>query len=194
MSKSNEPEDNTIVQDGNTVHGDLAGRDINKPVTVNIGHISALRRRSQELKELYVHDQNYRGFIEKLQKFLTTAESSKQPRNLEEKLTAGNRADLVNEGKRLKERFYKKINKHQFSEQAQELFAHILAQINTFFNSKIRPLIIENQQPSVIDALIYDDLVKVIYDDVGDGPLDIDTEDIKGMLYYLTGTCHLEWD
>lgn len=197
MSKD-DSDSGTVSQTHNKAGGDIAGGNIDKSTTTtkitNIGNISALRRRSHELKELYVKDEEYRGFIEKLQKFLTTAESDRTPRSLEEKLTAGKRTDLVHEAKVAKERFYKKLNKHQFSDQAQELFAHILAQINSFFNSKVRPRIREGRSASEIDDLIYDELVKKIYDDVGDGALNIDTEEIKGMLFYLTGTCHLEWE
>ncbi len=185
---------NKVKQSGNTAHGDVVGRD--KTVTNNYfsKDVSALRRRSQELKDLYKNEPEFKGFIEKLEKFMTNAEGDKKSRTLEEKLKSGKRDDLVIEAKTLKERFSKKISKHQFSEQAQELFAHILAQINTFFNSKVRPLIAQGVDSSEIDSLIYEELIKDIYNDVGDGSLNIDMQDIKGMLFYLTGNCHLEWD
>jgi hypothetical protein len=185
---------NKVVQKDNAAEGDLVGRDKNVTNILVQGQISALRRRSQELKELYSNDEGYRGFIEKLQKYLTYAESNRAVRSLEEKLTAGQRADLVGEAKVLKEQFAKKISRHQFSDQAQELFSHILAQIHSFFNSKVRPLIAAKTDNVVIDALIYDELIKKIYDEVGDGTLNIDMQEIRGMLFYLTGNCHLEWD
>jgi len=185
---------NKVKQVANIIHGDNAGRDIHKSTNIYNTDTSALRRRSEELNDLYCKDPEYKGFIEKLQKYLTPAEGQKRSRNLEEKLRTGNRDDLVEEALRLKENFSKKIHKNQFSEQAQELFAHILAQINSFFNSKIRPLILSDAPAEHIDKLIYDELVIKIYDDVGNCKLDIDTEEIKGMLFYLTGNCHLEWD
>jgi hypothetical protein len=187
-------ESNKVKQTGNVILGDNAGRDIHKNTNIYNTDTSALRRRSDELVEKYVQDAEFKGFIEKLQKYLTPAEGQKKVRNLEEKLQAGNRGDLVEEALKLKEDFSKKIHKNQFSEQAQELFAHILAQINSYFNSKIRPLILKDTPSIEIDKLIYEELVMKIYDDVGTCKLDIDTQDIKGMLYYLTGNCHLEWD
>lgn len=192
MSKKDEGS-SQVQQNNNTVNnGDIVAGD--KTSNNFFGGSTALRRMSTQLKELYSNDEEYKGFIEKLQKYLTYAENQQTVRGVEDKLKAGKREDLIEQAKELKERFYKKINKHQFSEQAQNLFAHILSQIHSFFNSKVRPLIKASKPPAEIDALIYDELVKRIYDDVGDCGLNIDTEDIRGMLFYLTGNCHLEWE
>lgn len=175
-------------------NGDNAAGNINKKTINHYGPSSTLKRLSEELNESYASDEDYKGYIEKLEKYLTYAEGQQNVRDLEEKLRAGNREELIQEAKKLKERFSMKISRNQFSDQAQTLFAHILAKINSFFNSKVKTLINEDKPASDIDSLIYDELVTSIYDDVGDCGLDIDTEDIRGMLFYLTGNCHLEWE
>ena len=37
-------------------------------------------------------------------------------------------------------------------------------------------------------------LIQIIYNDIGNSKLGIDADEIRGMIFYLTGNCHLEWD
>ena len=148
-------------------------------------------------RENYRHeieqDNNHQEFIDELQDYMKRVPGIEQ-RNLEEKLLAAKRDDLVVNAKHLKEQFTKKIYKHTFSPTAQNIFVHILAKINSCFRLRIKPLIHENSSPRTVDEAIYKEIVECIYMDVGNSELSINMDDIHGMLFYLTGNCYIEWD
>jgi hypothetical protein len=42
--------------------------------------------------------------------------------------------------------------------------------------------------------MIYTELLVPIYDEVGSSELDLDLNDLRGMMYFLGGNCHVAWD
>ena len=114
-------------------------------------------------------------------------------RDLEQKLHAANRTDLLFDGLRWKEQFSKKLTRLQFSLHAQELFLHILSKIHTYFVLTVRPQVIEGALRSEVDALIYQ-LIRELYEEVGDSELDLTMTDLHGMVYFLAGNCHIDWN
>ena len=38
-----------------------------------------------------------------------------------------------------------------------------------------------------------DEVVHAIIESLEDNPLILNYQELKGMLYYLTGTCHINW-
>ncbi len=75
-----------------------------------------------------------------------------------------------------------------------EWVLHILAMINSSFQLKIKPMIRENKSSGLVDKAIYDEIVKSIYYEVGNSELEINMDYIRGMVYYLTGNCYIEWE
>lgn len=75
------------------------------------------------------------------------------------------------------------------------MYALILGEIHTYFNHFIRPKIAASSEVGEIDAAIYE-LANSIANKIANAPpeLGIGIAEIVGMLYYLTGNCHLEWD
>jgi hypothetical protein len=110
---------------------------------------------------------------------------------LEAKLDAAGREDLTRYAIELKEKFHKKLTKDQLSTSRQQAYVQILSYIRTSFLGKVRPLISSGDQVAV-DQEIHN-IVVDIYGQVSETLYDITTEHILGMLYYLTGKCHLEW-
>lgn len=180
-----------INQTGNTVFGDQAGRDINKLYLPKKG---PLREIAEKITVMYESDETFQGFIDELLHFTEQHEKErKEFKGLEVKLTeAGYREDL-NEALILKEKFSKKIFQNQFSEQVQNLYVKILAHINTVFKMKVLPLIRAGKEEVVIKDEIFISIINPIHEQLAPTSINITMDEVRGMLYFLTGNCHIEW-
>jgi hypothetical protein len=178
-----------VTQSHNYAAGDIAARDINKTV-IQHSPSSALREMADKFKLECESDKHLSSFIDRLEHFLTEA-SEIPSRDLATKLQAGARGDLVESALQLKEQFTKKLLKYQFSEQAQQIFAHVLSKIHAFYAYRVVPL--AKSPRAEVDALIYNELLVPLYDEVGGCKL-IDLTDLQGMVYFLGGNCHIKWD
>ena len=178
-----------VRQEKNIVGGNMVGGDfisIPEPKT-------PLRKMAESYRLEVERNPAQQEFIEELQDYMKRVPGHEQ-RNLEKKLSAAKRDDLIANAILLKEKFTKKLYKHTFSPEAQRIFVHILAKINSSFQLKIKPIIRENESSRLVDKAIYDEIVEVIYNEVGSSELEINIDDIHGMLYYLTGNCYIEWE
>ncbi len=118
---------------------------------------------------------------------------------LEQKLLEGNRKDLINDAIWLKEEYYKKLTKYQLYQSAQKIQAHLLASILERFRNKIYPLIISNADDVTVSSAISDEIVNPLVslieqEGLEDNILGFSATDIEGMVYYLTGRCHIKWN
>lgn len=178
-----------VRQDKNIVGGNVVGGDfISIPETK-----TPLRKMAESYRLEVERNPAQKEFIEELQDYMKRVPGHEQ-RNLEQKLSAAKRDDLIPNAKILKEKFAKKLYKHTFSPAAQNIFVHILAMINSCFQLKIKPMIRENKSSRLVDKAIYDEIVEAIYFEVGSSELEINMDYIHGMLYYLTGNCYIEWE
>lgn len=114
-------------------------------------------------------------------------------RNLETKLTEVNLEELVKEAEELKQLISMLILKNQNYRSAQKIITLLLDEVATIFNSKIKPCINCDTTKLVAEQLISQHLESGIKEHLGQNVLDIYNRQIKGMLYFLTGNCHLEW-
>lgn len=178
-------------QIGNVVTGDNAGRDLHKVEHHHHHATSSLRQIAERYREAHRDDVVFEGFIERLQHFMADVTSG-EFLGLDAKLRAGRRASYIPSAIQLKEEFTKKLYKHQFSEHAQDVFAHILAHIHVSFLNKVRPKIAAGFAIHEVDEIVHG-LVADVYDQVGSSPLNITMTEVQGMLYFLTGNCHIEW-
>lgn len=118
---------------------------------------------------------------------------------LEQKLIDGNRQDLIDDALWLKEEYYKKLTKYQLYQSAQKIQAHLLASILEKFRNCVLPLIKENatnvEVNNAISNQIINPLISLIEQEgIEDNLLGFSATDIEGMIYYLTGRCHLKWN
>jgi len=177
-----------VRQDGNVVGGNMVGGDF-----ISIPEIKTPLRKMAESYRLEVErNPAQKEFIEELQDYMKRVPGHER-RDLEQKLSEAKRDDLIANATFLKEKFAKKLYKHTFSPTAQRIFVDILAMINSSFQLKIKPMIIENESSRLVDKAIYDEIVKAVYYEVGNSDLEINMDHIQGMLYYLTGNCYIEW-
>ena len=112
---------------------------------------------------------------------------------LEKKLEQGKRFDLKDKAVRLKNRFDRKITKKQLSPIVQKVHLQVLSSIITAFELNVRPLIVSNADTSKVDAAIYEEVILPAHEGIIRFNDMITTEDVRGMLYFLTGKCHLVW-
>lgn len=177
------------MQRDNTA-GVIAGRDANI-------HIQEAPRRSPlaALVERYraeaERDKNLREFIENIQLFLDPA--TEELVDLERKLELGQRSAEYRTALRMKESFYKKLLTHQLSPAAQEIFAHLLGFIHNRFQAVVVPLIAAGTAREEVDAVLASQVLEPTHELLVDNALSIHFQDLRGMLYYLTGSCHIKW-
>ena len=99
---------------------------------------------------------------------------------------------------RLKQGYAKKATKYQYYEMANRIDDYLFAILSNRFDDYVYPLIV-NQRPlaDIKQAVSEQVIIPVMKDLNENGEDDIDlcytTDDILGMLYYLTGNCHINW-
>lgn len=137
-------------------------------------------------------DQELSGFISELQDYINV-----NPRRrivgLENKLNNSGRSSFIDNGITLKDRFSRKLYKNQLSLSAQTIYLHVLAYISKTFRHKIKPLLLAEVSDLDLQNAIFDEIVDHIYDQIAAPTVNLTIEDIEGMLYFLSGQCHLDW-
>ncbi len=186
-----------VSQSNNEVKGDLAGNDINKP-TYNIGRTS-IGGKSQ-LEKLYDRLEKEREsstiFSEIVDDLLHYKKNADENEfiGLEKKLENGNRTSYLNFAEKSKEKFAKKLLRNEHSETAQLIYAFLLAKVYSSFEFNIAPRIKENHPEIFINELVSEFIIRPLEDILGENLLRIYDDDINGMIYFLTGNCHIKWD
>lgn len=147
-----------------------------------------LNRYREELK----NDYRTTEIVAELKRF--TAPAVNDLRTLEEKLKAGNRADLVGFATEAKELFVKKLAKFSLFESAQAIHVHVLSRIYSTFETQILPMIRAHTARDKVELAIQHRIIEPILLDLQENPFGYSHQDIYGMVYYLTGNCKVAWD
>lgn len=183
------------TQIGIKAGGDVAGGDIYKSQTIIIETAKTqLGGVIEQLREQIGKDPEAAEFVESLLSWINP-KSTELTRDLAEKLNACGKGHLICDALEAKERFAKQLKKTTFNPALQEIYAYILGEIYTNFNHRIKPKIATAVEPGSIEGAIAD-LASTITSQISSAPpsLGVGMTEIVGMLYYLTGNCHLEWD
>jgi hypothetical protein len=190
--------ENGTTQTGNTLgSGDMAARDINKPV-YNFGKTSFGGQ--SQLEKLYIkleeEKKNSQTFTEIINELLHYQEYAKNTPiiGLEKKLENGNRLNYLEFAEISKEKFAKKILLNEHSESAQLIYAFLLAKVYTSFQTNIYSRLNEGHPEGFINQLITESIVKPLEELLGDNLLRIYDDEIYGMVYFLTDNCHIKWN
>lgn len=99
---------------------------------------------------------------------------------------------------RLKQGYAQKATKYQYYEMANRIDDYLFAILSNRFDDYVYPLIV-NQRPlaDIKQAVSEQVIIPVMKELNENGEDDIylcyTTDDILGMLYYLTGNCHINW-
>lgn len=177
--------------------------NIDKQVNIahNTGHIfttptTRLSKRFLKLKEEVQADTRYNGVMDELNRYLTKLDGVET----EVKLRDGGFGDKeITRAIERKMEYSKKLEKGRYFLSAQWINSQLLAKIKIDFEEKVeRPLIsTEASKEEILDAVLHHvvepmlDLLNV--EGEHDEFLNYNAEDVYGMIYYLTGKCHLNW-
>lgn len=120
-------------------------------------------------------------------------------KGLEEKLQDGGFGNtFIQKAKWQKETYAKKATKYECYPAAQEIFLNLFARIKNDFDVVVYPLILQGTDVSEILKVIREQIVLPIMEILNENGekdqfLYLNMDHIYGMLYYLTGMCHLNW-
>jgi hypothetical protein len=136
----------------------------------------------------------YREFCDELNRFFNK-KNPKKIRNLQEKLSAGDRDAIIDNAMEAKDYAVKKITKYTHYQTAQEIFTYLLTNIKTTFVHEIYPKIKSKRFENFeIDDLVYEKIIEPTLVSASESSICIDKTTIYGLLYLLTGNCYIEWD
>lgn len=183
------------TQIGINAGGDVAGGNIDKSQTIIFEKTKTqLGGVIDQLREQIGKDPEAAEFVESLLSWINP-KNTELTRDLTEKLNACGKGHLICDALEAKERFAKQLKRTTFNPAIQEIYAYILGEIYTNFNHRIKPKIKTAIEPGAIEGAIAD-LANAITIQIASAPpsLGVGMTEVVGMLYYLTGNCHLEWD
>lgn len=147
----------------------------------------------RQLEALSSQDEEFADFLERFNHY-TSDRSGRPVIGLENKLLNGGREDLVEEAVEHKDRFVKRISRGQLVSRRQYIYYYVLQKLQIQFDVQIRPLMKIGSPAQVVDMAILNEIVLVVYSEVSQVDPSIDMQLIYGMLYFLTGKCHLVWE
>jgi hypothetical protein len=189
-----------VTQTGNTAGGHIAGKDV---IDVHGDYVnytpapvpeSKLGQLYQRLKAEARDDAQLSDYISQLEIF-TRVVKDEEVVGLDGKLNAAERIDQLDMAMAMKERIYAQLRENMFSKTFQTIYAIIMSKIWEEFTTHVRPAISAGASKQEVDMLINKHVVKPIAAELDtcaeyDG---VATTDVRGMLYFLTGNCHLLW-
>lgn len=152
---------------------------------------SYFRQLHQEIK-----DKTTRKIIDDLLYYTTKLDGTK---GMEEKLQDGGfSSTFIQAALRKKQQYAKKAMQFDCYPSAQEINLLILADIINSFTVYIEPMINRQEPVDAVMERIHEKVVtpimaKINENGADDQDLHYTTDHIYGMIYYLTGMCHLNW-
>ncbi len=118
---------------------------------------------------------------------------------LEQKLRDGGFSEnAIEKARRLKQYFAKKSTKFQYYESAQRIDSYLFAKVCSSFDAYVMPIIAQEAPLTNIKQCVYEQVILPVMRELNengaeDACLCYNEDDIFGMLYYLTGNCHINW-
>jgi hypothetical protein len=159
----------------------------------NFTPLTSLESAIEQVKKTWQQDEKIIDIIEDLADYITP-NPDRDVIGLEKKLENGERSDLYKRANRLKSKFARRVAKNQMSITEQHVYIQVLSAINTAWYHGIHPKIIAGLPAQEIDQLIHEEVIQPIHRAIVRYDCSITTETVSGMLYFLTGKCHLIWE
>jgi hypothetical protein len=175
--------------------GDVLGEihqslDLFKNVGVRKTQMSQLIERFKKERE---NDEVFSGIISKLQHYSSSTDGAGNVEGVKTKLGKAGYDNLLEFALVTKEMFVKKLTEFQFSRSAQEMQCLLLAEVYTRFHHYVWPALCEGRGQEEIQVLVQTQIINPLSEMLGENVLDIYTDELTGMLYFLTGNCHIRW-
>lgn len=189
--------ENKVNQSGNVSGGNITGRDSYDYSTTNYnyGHtpgVAVLTSLYERYKDDIANDRKLKANIEKFDYY--TSPFKGDVIGLEAKLANGGFEDIVEFAKEAKEAFHKQLYRNQFFETAQIINCHLLSIVQSYFETYIRPKIRSGMKQEEVLVLVQEKIVTPLLGELGENSLNLVMIDIQGMVYFLTGNCHIKWE
>lgn len=136
------------------------------------------------------HD--FKELYEKIRHYSTNIDEIKQ--DLSGKLSDGGFNEDIDWALELKEEYAKKILKNDVSLTQQKIHAFLLAKLQMAFRRHVLSAIRNGESKDKIRHLVDDEVISKVGTYLGnENVLNLYEDDLNGMLYFLTGNCHLKW-
>lgn len=167
-------------------------REVNNYYTKSESRLGGLFRR---LNEEINNDIRLQKKLDDIKRYRTKL---RHTIGLEAKLRDGGFSQsAIIKARRLKMYFAKKSMRFQYYESAQRIDSFLFAKLCNRFDTYILPNI-ESLPLCEINQMVYEKVVQpIMYDINANGSCDrhlcYNEDDIYGMLYLLTGNCHINW-
>lgn len=164
--------------------------------TVNIGNSRSRLSATFERLEKEILANTTKEVIDDLLMYTTKLDGTK---GLEEKLQDGGfKKSFIQKATLQKEMYAKKATKYECYPAAQEIILSLFARIKNEFDVRIYPMITRGADVSSIMPEVHNQIVSPILQMIEangaeDQSLYFNMDHIYGMIYYLTGMCHLNW-
>lgn len=186
-----------VSQSENQVMGDLAAGDIHKTsVTIQEAPAPAESRLNRLYRRMAeeAHDPYLTEYIGQLQIFARVVENE-DVIGVHGKLEAADRADEVEMATAMKEMIFAELRRNVFSRTFQQIYATLMGKVFELFSTHVRPAIQNGESRSVIDDLVHTKVVQPVAKELSDCPdcTDAPESTVRGMVYFLTGNCHIKW-
>lgn len=184
---------NEISVTDTSIGGKFTGRDDN---SLNINTVAVRNEYLQDLYERFNKEKETNQDLVELCQELDYYNSKIDGDliGLDEKLKDGNREKIIFYAKSAKEKFHKKLmTTSQYSYVAQNINIWLLAKVKRSFMMEIYSLICNEESEEKINFLITERIINPVKLELGINLFKYDEEDIMGMIFFLTGNCHLKW-
>jgi len=175
--------------------GDVLGKmnenlDLFRNVGLQKNQMSHLIDRFKNERE---NDDLFSGIIAKLQHYSSSTDGANNVEGVTLKLGKAGYNNLLDFALATKEVFVKKLTEFQFSKSAQEMQCLLLAEVYTRFHNCVWPALCDGRSQGEIQILVQTHIISPVSDMLGENVLGIYTDELNGMLYFLTGNCHIRW-
>ena len=186
-----------IKQTDNTVTGDIAGGNIDKSQSTTFNYHSTGVRISK-IKELFAkyefekkNNIQFKQIVGELEHYITPR-LNEPVIGIEGKLRAGNRTAYIEYALEVKELYAKKLTLHEMFESSQLVHVYLLALVKSNYMNHVYPLVLQGADDLAINNAIHHHILNPLLEQLDGDTLGFTSEDIIGMLYFLTGNCHLK--
>lgn len=164
--------------------------------SISIGNNKSRLAATFERLEKEILNNTTKEVIDDLLMYTTKLNGTK---GLEEKLQDGGFKKMsIQKAIIQKEMYAKKATRYECYPAAQEIILSLFARIKNEFDIKIYPMILKGADVSSIMQEVHRQIVSPILQMIetngaNDQSLYFNMDHIYGMIYYLTGMCHLNW-
>ncbi|MDV7413522.1 ABC-three component system protein [Acinetobacter baumannii] len=165
-------------------------------INSNVKKFSSLEQNYKDLVEKVQNGENIDSYLSDINIYLELYQrhSTRDIRNLEEKLLASDREDEIDEALLSKELATKFIIETEQNQVIRYLIANILYLIKKNFTNFITPLIKEGRSQYEINIAIDIHILRPIEETISQTEFSAHFKQINNFLYFLAGNCHICWD